>query len=191
MGKFVLIVIAVYILYYAGIIIYDLFIKKDSVKDDDSVETELAFQDLSEEIEENVKSVNIDDVEEINAPSSFNSEEFVSDFNDVSFDEQSNEESLKRLEAKYKVEKELQDRNDENNNISENSSDEEKVEETPINSNSDNSDEKETEKENEGGAKQKKLLQLQQDFERLLSESKSSIKVVGSIKDVKIYNISA
>lgn len=191
MGKFVLIVIAVYVLYYTGMIIYDLFIKKDPVKEDDSVETELAFQDLSEEIEENVKSVNIDDVEEINAPSSFNSEEFVSNFDDTSFDEQSNEESLKRLEAKYRVETELQDRNDENKNISENSSDEEKVEETPINSNSDNPDEKEAETENEGGAKRKDLVQLQQDFEKLLNESKSSVKVVGSIQDVKIYNISA
>jgi len=76
MIKIFLTILAVYLLYYAGNIVYDLFLKKDSsLKEEEREEYALA------EFTQNntaIKAVTIDDVEHLNTPSSFSTKELFS-----------------------------------------------------------------------------------------------------------------
>lgn len=76
MIKIFLTILAVYLLYYAGNIVYDLFLKKDSSKqEEESEEYALtAFTGNNTAIQE----VTIDDVEHLNTPNSFSSKEMFS-----------------------------------------------------------------------------------------------------------------
>lgn len=56
-----------YIVYYTANIVYDLFLKKEKRNDDNIIE-EISLADLSEE---NVKHVEIEDVENVSTPNSF------------------------------------------------------------------------------------------------------------------------
>lgn len=74
MIKIITSIIALYVLYYAGNIVYDLFLKKDS-----SValteEEEYSLTEFSEKSKNEIQAVGIDDVERINTPDSFNVKE--------------------------------------------------------------------------------------------------------------------
>ena len=77
MGKFVTILIILYVLYYAGNIIYDLYIKKEKVEE---VEEEVVSID-GLETQEDIKQVKIDDVENRNDVSSKEEELYEADYN--------------------------------------------------------------------------------------------------------------
>lgn len=96
MRDFIIIVLALYILYYAGNIVYDLFIKKSKV-DEEQEEQIINIEGI--DTEEIVSNIKIDDVEELNTPQEFTNDEayLVDDFNesdhnkvDVDFFEESN-----------------------------------------------------------------------------------------------------
>lgn len=70
MGKFLIIIGVIYFLYYAGMIIYDLFIKKEVVVNPDDTQV-FSFGDYAEENNVELKEVGIEDVENINTPKSF------------------------------------------------------------------------------------------------------------------------
>ena len=74
MIKIITSIIAVYVLYYAGNIVYDLFLKKDSsvalTEDEEYSLTEFSGNSKNE-----IQAVGIDDVERINTPDSFNEKE--------------------------------------------------------------------------------------------------------------------
>lgn len=76
MIKIFITILAIYLLYYAGNIVYDLFLKKDSSKRDEESEeyalTEFTGNNTA------IKQVSIDDVEHLNTPSSFSSKELFS-----------------------------------------------------------------------------------------------------------------
>jgi hypothetical protein len=74
MTKIIISIISVYLLYYAGNIIYDLFLKKDISKHQDETE-EYSLNDFLDNNTTEVKEVSIDDVENINTPNSFNKKE--------------------------------------------------------------------------------------------------------------------
>lgn len=74
MIKIITSIIAIYLLYYAGNIVYDLFLKKDSSKKPDETE-EYSLTEFSEENKNEVHRIEIDDVENINTPNSFNKKE--------------------------------------------------------------------------------------------------------------------
>ncbi|MDP9955008.1 hypothetical protein J2X97_000645 [Epilithonimonas hungarica] len=76
MSKIFITILAVYLLYYAGNIAYDLFLKKDSSKSDEESE-EYAMTEFTGNNTE-IKQVSIDDVEHLNTPSSFSSKELFS-----------------------------------------------------------------------------------------------------------------
>lgn len=82
MIRIFLTILAVYLLYYAGNIVYDLFVKKDSsLKEEESEEyalTEFTGNNTS------IKEVTIDDVEHLNTPSSFSSKELISSTQELS-----------------------------------------------------------------------------------------------------------
>jgi len=76
MIKIFLTILAVYLLYYAGNIAYDLFLKRDSSRHEEESEeytlTEFTGNNTT------VKEVTIDDVEHLNTPNSFNAKELFS-----------------------------------------------------------------------------------------------------------------
>ena len=76
MTKFAAIVIALYFLYYAGNMIYDLFLKKDfTVKNEET--DEFSLMEFSEEYRDDVKDIGIEDVENLNMPNSFTKRELA------------------------------------------------------------------------------------------------------------------
>ena len=75
MTKFLIILIALYILYYIGNIVYDLFIKKEStlVTEESDV---FSLAEFEEQNRDDVTTVGIEDVENLNTPKSFTKREF-------------------------------------------------------------------------------------------------------------------
>lgn len=75
MAKFIIILLVLYLIYYAGNIVYDLFIKKGN-----SINTEesdvFSIMEFEEQNRDDVTSVGIEDVENLNTPKSFNKREF-------------------------------------------------------------------------------------------------------------------
>lgn len=70
MIKISLCILAVYLMYYAGNIAYDLFFKKE--KETYKEETdEFSLSEISEQYEDSIKNIGIEDVENINTPKSF------------------------------------------------------------------------------------------------------------------------
>ncbi|MCW3170279.1 hypothetical protein OMO38_17255 [Chryseobacterium sp. 09-1422] len=78
MNKIMISIITVYLLYYAGNTIYDLYLKKDNSKKKDDTE-EYSFKEFVDGNADEITEVSIDDVENINTPQSFNKKELFSD----------------------------------------------------------------------------------------------------------------
>lgn len=101
MGRFVLIVLGVYLLYYAVNIIYDLYIKKEKVED--SEEEVITLDGI--DTEENISNIEIDDVEEMNMPQNFSNEEMYDIDEDT--DDERTVKDISKLKNKYQEELEL------------------------------------------------------------------------------------
>lgn len=71
MIKISLTILAVYLMYYAGNIVYDLFLKKEKEIYKEETE-EFSLSEISEQYEDLNKNVGIEDVENLNTPKSFN-----------------------------------------------------------------------------------------------------------------------
>ncbi|PTT78452.1 MULTISPECIES: hypothetical protein [unclassified Chryseobacterium] len=79
MIKISLAILAVYLMYYAGNILYDLFLKKE--KETYKAETEeFSLSEISEQYEDLTKNVGIEDVENLNTPKSFSKNQIHSEF---------------------------------------------------------------------------------------------------------------
>lgn len=78
MIKISLCILAVYLLYYAGNILYDLFLKKERETYKEETE-EFSLSEISEQYEDLTKNVGIEDVENLNTPKSFNKNPIHSD----------------------------------------------------------------------------------------------------------------
>lgn len=76
MTKFATIVLVLYFLYYAGNMIYDLFLKKDFTIKNEEIE-EFSLMESSEEFKDDVKDIGIEDVENLNMPNSFTKRELL------------------------------------------------------------------------------------------------------------------
>ncbi|HCD9233398.1 TPA: hypothetical protein NEG48_000356 [Elizabethkingia anophelis] len=70
MEKIVIIITVLYLLYYGGNIIYDLFLKKEIIVITDETE-EFTLSDFAEKNKEEIQGVGIEDVENLNTPKSF------------------------------------------------------------------------------------------------------------------------
>lgn len=106
MIKIITTIIAVYLLYYAGNIVYDLFLKKDSSGRQDETE-EYSLTEFSERDEKEIQKVGIDDVENINTPSSFNLKDLTPDTQV----EQEETRDLEQFRKKFESEKDIDDFN--------------------------------------------------------------------------------
>lgn len=78
MIKISLCILAVYLTYYAGNILYDLFLKKERETYKEETE-EFSLSEISEQYEDLTKNVGIEDVENLNTPKSFNKDQIHSD----------------------------------------------------------------------------------------------------------------
>jgi hypothetical protein len=78
MNKIMISIITVYLLYYAGNMIYDLYLKKDNSKKQDDTE-EYSLKEFVNGNADEITKVCIDDVENINTPQSFSKKELFSD----------------------------------------------------------------------------------------------------------------
>lgn len=72
MTKFIIILLALYALYYVGNIFYDLFLKKESAVNSEDF-YQLDFEELNKT---EVTTIGIEDVENLNTPKSFTQREF-------------------------------------------------------------------------------------------------------------------
>jgi len=115
MGKFAAILIAIYILYYAGNIIYDLFIKQDAVINDEESE-EFILIDFRDKNRDEVQNIGVENVEDLNTPDSFNTRELP-----LSSDQDSEErQDLEHLREKFESEQDIDSFATENNGDNEN-----------------------------------------------------------------------
>lgn len=106
MIKIITTIIAVYLLYYAGNMVYDLFLKKDNSGRPEETE-EYSLMEFSEKDKNEIQQVGIDDVENINTPSSFNKKDLSSD----SQDEQDEIRDLEHFRKKFESEQDIDDFN--------------------------------------------------------------------------------
>ena len=95
MIKYSLILLAVYFLYYAGNIVYDLFLKKEKTVQTDSVE-EFSLADFAQSENIPPSSVRIEDVENIRTPKSFLKSEIPTAQAQNTFEENPDLEELRR-----------------------------------------------------------------------------------------------
>lgn len=101
MTKFLIILIALYILYYIGNIVYDLFIKKEStlVTEESDV---FSLAEFEEQNRDDVTTVGIEDVENLNTPKSFTKRDFPVS-NDLSEDREDIEVWRQRFESEQNI----------------------------------------------------------------------------------------
>lgn len=102
MTKIIISIISAYLLYYAGNIIYDLFLKNDISKNQDETE-EYSLNDFLDSNTTEVKEVSIDDVENIKTPNSFNKKELSS----VREEEQDENRDLEYWRNKFESENDI------------------------------------------------------------------------------------
>lgn len=103
MLKYTLLLLLIYVLYYLGMILYDLFLKKEKTKAEDLPE-EYALSGLVISPVENIKSVEIEDVENLKTPESYQKDIFRST------DQESNEEEpldLEEIRKRFEAEQDI------------------------------------------------------------------------------------
>ena len=95
MIKISLCILAVYLMYYAGNIAYDLFLKKEKGTSQEETE-EFSLSEISEQYEDLTKNIGIEDVENLNTPKSFQKNQIHSNFSEGK-DERQDLEYLREL----------------------------------------------------------------------------------------------
>lgn len=93
---------AVYLMYYAGNILYDLYFKKEKETYKEETE-EFSLSEISEQYEDSARSIGIEDVENLNTPKSFNKNQIHSDFTE----EKEERQDLEYLREQFESEQDL------------------------------------------------------------------------------------
>lgn len=103
MGKFTMIILGIYILYYVGNFVYDLFLKKtNAVKTDD---TEVfSIGDFAESDQPDIIQVGIEDAEPLNVPNSFSPSDYALENEPQSVLEIETEPDIEALRRKFEQE---------------------------------------------------------------------------------------
>ncbi|MRI64243.1 hypothetical protein EDM00_09605 [Ornithobacterium rhinotracheale] len=162
--KFISIVLFVYIIYYAGNIIYDLFLKKDKPREGEEEVQQFTLGDLAKETQEEIVNVDIDEAEEINAP-----ESFITDEPNLFESEEPQRVSLSEMQRKFEEESKLEETESEKPQKNEN------------------------EEENAGGSSNENEKEVRQNpkkrFKDILKEAETSVRMIDNIDGEKVYNI--
>lgn len=193
MMEFIQIVLIIYILYYAGNIIYDIFLKKESQKLDEENTEEFSFG-LGEE--SRVQNIQMEDVEQMTTTAKFEADE-----NDIFGSDDDFSDNLDDLEQKYNQEMELEAENNQKNNQNQEQNDENQVRgiENEVRSNEDehnteNKEEIEENSENNGGENSEKNINKEEIikrnkafFKELMNKAETKVQVIISEDGEKIY----
>ncbi|MEZ7508655.1 hypothetical protein QO190_05505 [Cloacibacterium sp. Arc13] len=102
MIKISLCILAVYLTYYAGNILYDLFLKKEKEIYKEETE-EFSLSEISEQYEDLTATIGIEDVENLNTPKSFNKNPVHSDITEGNEERQ----DLEHLRELFESEQDL------------------------------------------------------------------------------------
>lgn len=108
MIKISLTILAVYLVYYAGNILYDLFLKKGKELYKEETE-EFSMSRISEEHQNSAQNIGIEDVENINTPKSFGKSQTHSEIPERTEERQ----DMKRLRERFESEQDLDEPHDE------------------------------------------------------------------------------
>ena len=101
--KFIPIILGLYLLYYVGMVIYDLFLKKEKVVEAENSEQNYSISDFAQQNKETPVVVGIEDVENIRTPKSY--EEIQEPFLSVTDENQ----DIEKLKSKYEDENKLEE----------------------------------------------------------------------------------
>lgn len=101
MTKFLIILLALYIFYYIGNIVYDLFMKKESTLVTEEIDV-FSLVEFEEQNRDAVTTVGIEDVENLNTPKSFNKNEFPVD-TEISEEREDIEVWRRRFESEQNI----------------------------------------------------------------------------------------
>lgn len=101
MTKFLIILLALYILYYIGNMVYDLFVKKESTLVTEEIDV-FSLVEFEEKNRDAVTTVGIEDVENLNTPKSFNKKEFLID-TEISEEREDIEVWRRRFESEQNI----------------------------------------------------------------------------------------
>lgn len=101
--KFIPIILGLYLLYYVGMVIYDLFLKKEKVVEAENSEQNYSISDFAQQNKETPVVVGIEDVENIRTPKSY--EEIQEPFLSATDENQ----DIEKLKSKYEDENKLEE----------------------------------------------------------------------------------
>ena len=106
MIKISLCILAVYLMYYAGNIGYDLFLKKENEIYKDEAD-EFSLSEISEQYQDSAQNIGIEDVENINTPKSFSKNQILSN----SIEGKEERQDLEYLREQFESEQDLDEPN--------------------------------------------------------------------------------
>ena len=101
--KFIPVILGLYFLYYVGMVIYDLFLKKEKVVEAENSELNYSISDFAQQNKETPVVVGIEDVENIRTPKSY--EEIQEPFLSATDENQ----DIEKLKNKYEDENKLEE----------------------------------------------------------------------------------
>lgn len=162
-----------YLVYYAGNILYDLFLKKGKEVYKEETE-EFSLSEISEQYENITKNVRIEDVENLNTPKSFNKYLFHPD----PIEGKEERQDLKYLREQFESEQDI-----------DNFQNDEKIEEEqPIISETlPNHKEETIQDQNVSENSSTETLNNRNKFRDLLNLAETSVQLISSIDGYKIY----
>ncbi|SIT96102.1 hypothetical protein SAMN05660493_00774 [Epilithonimonas bovis DSM 19482] len=178
MIKYSLLLLVPYFLYYAGNIVYDLFIKKEKISEVDMTE-EFSLADISKSENQPSVQVGIEDVENIKTPKSYLKKDINPAQNPNSFEENpSLDELRKRFEAEQDIDEIF-----------------------PTQKNSENKEEKEPEKpsdkenfpnqninKTDENSKRKAIVKKENQWKDFLNLAETTVKMVANLEGHKVYH---
>lgn len=101
-GKFIGYIIGIYLIYYIGNIVYDLFLAKEKLlKDDDEGET-INMEEFANS-DETIKNIKVEDVENVTLPNSYDADE-----NEIYSEPTSTEDYEKNIQKNFEEEETIE-----------------------------------------------------------------------------------
>lgn len=191
MIKIFLTILVVYVLYYAGNIVYDLFLKKDTALKEDEAQ-EYALAALTEQDKAEIKAVRIDDVEHLNTPNSFNTKELFSSNGEEADEPHDLEHWRQKFESEQDIDAfetmpEMDGNSTDPKEISQHDLGEQQdiqtIEETELKDSNSNNDSSHSEHNKEDPA-----LKLKQQFNQFLNLAETHVQVVSDRDGFKVYH---
>ena len=178
MIKYSLLLLVAYFLYYAGNIVYDLFLKKEKISEVDMTE-EFSLADISKSDNQPSIQVGIEDVENIKTPKSFLKKEINPFENPSSFEENpSLDELRKRFEAEQDIDEIFPTQNNSEKEVEkepEKPSDNENFSNQNINEIGENS-------------KRKTIVKKENQWKDFLNLAETTVKMVANFEGHKVYH---